>query len=66
MSTTTPEQERMAAAVGELAKIVAQLAAALGQADLYLNSYDMSPPSRVKAHTRLVVEEALALTRAPR
>jgi len=36
-----------------------QLLAALEQADLYLNSYDTSAPSRVKATTREIVAMAL-------
>lgn len=53
----------MSAAVGHLVTLIAQMVVALEQADLYLNSFDVSPPSRIKAETRLVVEEALALAR---
>jgi len=37
---------------------------ALQQADLYLNSYDTSAPSRVKAETRAAVEEAIGAAKA--
>jgi hypothetical protein len=40
---------------------IAKLIEALQQADLYLNSYDTSKPSRIKAETRAIVAEALAL-----
>lgn len=43
--------------------MIATLAGAVVAADLYLNNYDTSAPSRVKAETRLVVEEAMALIR---
>jgi hypothetical protein len=36
------------------------LKAAVLAADLYLNSYDTSAPSRIKAETRLALEEAVA------
>jgi len=36
-----------------------QLLEALEQADLYLNSYDTSKPSRIKAQTREIVAMAL-------
>lgn len=47
-------------------QLIAALRIALEQADLYLNSYDTSAPSRIKAETRLAVEEALGLVRGPR
>lgn len=40
---------------------IAKLVEALEAADLYLNSYDTSKPSRIKAETRAIVAEALAL-----
>ena len=40
---------------------IAKLIEALEQADLYLNNYDTSKPSRIKAETRAIVAEALAL-----
>jgi hypothetical protein len=39
----------------------AKLVEALQQADLYLNNFDTSKPSRIKAETRAIVAEALAL-----
>jgi hypothetical protein len=44
--------------------LLAQLVAALEQADLYLNSYDTSRPSRIKAETRGSVEEAIGAVKA--
>lgn len=46
--------------LGEMIKV---LAVAVAASDLYLNSYDTSAPSRIKAVTRLAVEEAMALIR---
>lgn len=46
------------------AELIAQLTSALEAADLYLNSYDVSAPSRIKADTRLAVEEALGAAKA--
>ncbi len=43
--------------------MVTTLALAVAASDLYLNSYDTSAPSRIKAETRLAVEEAMALIR---
>ncbi len=40
-------------------ELVAQLVAALEAADLYLNSFDTSAPSRIKAETRGAVESAI-------
>lgn len=44
-------------------QLIASLTAALAQADLYLNSYDTSAPSRIKAETRAAVEEALGFAK---
>lgn len=46
------------------AELIAQLTSALEAADLYLNSYDVSAPSRIKADTRLAVEDALGAVKA--
>ena len=43
------------------AQLIKTLASALELADLYLNSYDVSAPSRIKAETRAAVEEAIGL-----
>lgn len=40
---------------------IAKLVEALEAADRYLNNYDTSKPSRIKAETRAIVAEALAL-----
>jgi hypothetical protein len=40
-------------------ELIAKLTAAVEAADLYLNSYDTSAPSRIKAETRLAIEEAI-------
>jgi polysaccharide deacetylase 2 family uncharacterized protein YibQ len=40
---------------------IEKLVEALQAADLYLNNYDTSKPSRIKAETRAIVAEALAL-----
>jgi len=45
-------------------QLIAELFAALEQADLYLNSYDTSAPSRIKAETRAAVETAIGLARS--
>jgi hypothetical protein len=58
------EQSRIAAEkLSEITDMVKVLAAAVEAADLYLNSFDTSAPSRIKAETRLAVEEAMALLR---
>lgn len=44
-------------------ELIAALKVALEQADLYLNSYDTSAPSLIKAETRAAVEEAIGLLR---
>jgi hypothetical protein len=65
----TPErvtQLRAEAGFDQLLAMVTTLAAAVVASDLYLNSYDTSPPSRIKAETRLAVEEAMALIRPQR
>jgi hypothetical protein len=41
------------------AELARTLLEALEQADLYLNSYDTSAPSRIKAQTREIVAMAL-------
>ena len=41
---------------------IAKLVEALEAADRYLNSFDTSKPSRIKAETRAIVAEALALS----
>ena len=46
------------------AELIKQLVSALEAADLYLNSYDVSAPSRIKADTRLAVEDALGAVKA--
>ena len=43
--------------------MIVVLATAVQAADLYLNNFDVSPPSRKKAETRALVEEAMALLR---
>jgi len=45
-------------------QLVRELVTALEQADLYLNSYDTSAPSRIKAETRATVEAAIGLAKA--
>src|SRR5262252_3543075 len=45
-------------------QLVRELVTALEQADLYLNSYDTSAPSRIKAETRAAVESAIGLAKA--
>lgn len=45
------------------AALITRLVAALEQTDLYLNAYDTSAPSRIKATTRAEVEDALAAAR---
>lgn len=45
-------------------QLIRDLYNALAQADLYLNSYDTSAPSRVKAETRAAVEAAIGLARS--
>lgn len=45
-------------------ELIKQLVSALEAADLYLNSYDVSAPSRIKADTRLAVEDALGAAKA--
>ena len=45
-------------------QLVRELVTALKQADLYLNSYDTSAPSRIKAETRATVESAIGLAKA--
>jgi hypothetical protein len=42
---------------------IGALVDAIKAADLYLNSYDTSKPSRIKAETRAAVEEAMAVLR---
>lgn len=62
-----PEQAKalsVSAGLDQLRSMVVTLAQAVAAADLYLNSYDTSAPSRIKAETRLYVEEAMALVRA--
>lgn len=39
--------------------LLKQLVAAVEAADLYINSYDVSAPSRIKTDTRLALEEAI-------
>jgi hypothetical protein len=51
------------AKLAEIERQVTVLAHAVEAADLYLNSFDTSAPSRIKAETRLAVEEAMALVR---
>jgi len=60
MSQTVPGTEPVLERLGAM---IATLAGAVAAADLYLNSYDTSAPSRIKAETRLVIEEAMALIR---
>lgn len=60
---TVTEEERLREAFARVVNITAQLARAVKAADLYLNSFDTSPPSRIKAETRLIVEEAMGLLR---
>ena len=45
-------------------QLLRELYNALNAADLYLNSYDTSAPSRIKAETRATVEAAIGLARA--
>lgn len=45
-------------------ELFAQLVSALEAADLYLNSYDTSAPSRIKTETRLAVEEAIGAVKS--
>ena len=45
-------------------QLIRELYAALESADLYLNSYDTSAPSRIKATTRANVEAAIGLARS--
>lgn len=45
-------------------ELIAQLVSALEAADLYLNSYDTSAPSRIKATTRADVEAAIGAYKA--
>jgi hypothetical protein len=56
----TPSAEPTLERLGAMIKT---LAVAVAASDLYLNSYDTSAPSRIKAETRLAVEEAMALIR---
>lgn len=51
-------------ALANLTQMVKTLALAVEAADLYLNSFDTSAPSRIKATTRAVVEEAMGLLRS--
>lgn len=68
MTAISPEQlkalaGRFISTDREALSVLATLAEAVAAADLYLNSYDTSAPSRIKAETRAVVEEAMALLR---
>jgi hypothetical protein len=49
-----------------LEQLLRDLVAALNAADLYLNSYDTSAPSRIKAETRAAVEAAIGLAHMSR
>lgn len=51
------------AELDQIQAMVKVLATAVEASDLYLNNYDTSAPSRIKAETRLAVEEAMALLR---
>lgn len=53
--------DRATAHVKSQSELIAKLIDALEAADLYLNNYDTSKPSRIKAETRAIVAEALAL-----
>jgi glycine cleavage system regulatory protein len=54
---------RLAGTWDQVHAMIQTLAAAVAAADLYLNSYDTSAPSRIKAETRALVEEAMGLLR---
>ena len=63
----SPEQVarlQVVAAFDQVNAMIVTLIAAVEAADLYLNNYDTSAPSRIKAETRLAVEEAMGLLRA--
>jgi hypothetical protein len=51
----------MGAELDQQATLIEKLVEALQAADKYLNFYDTSKPSRIKAETRAIVAEALAL-----
>src|SRR4030095_15920490 len=61
MNDTEIKALAISASFDQLRAMVVTLASAVAAADLYLNSYDTSAPSRIKAETRAYVEEAMGL-----